>query len=249
MHHQEPVPENLVFSEDDVRFWGTAAQTGIPQIVVNAARVSRGPWPVWALMDRRGLLTSQRLITIRPKENEQPLSLELCWALLTSPLANAFVHAMSGKRDTQTQTYAAIPLPRLRDLSDSGAVERAVKSYVAKALDADSLALRTTDAEEELKQLRLQVDAEVLKLYDLAPRDERKLLDLFSGHKRAGVPFEQTEYFSRDFTPFIPLHEYLSPEYKRSTAGEIRKIDFAKALSPRMKEALRRAVELYSDEE
>jgi hypothetical protein len=249
LHHQEPVPEKLVFSEDDVRFWGTAAQTGIPQIVVNAARVSRGPWPVWALMDRRGLLTSQRLITIRPKENEQPLSLELCWALLTSPLANAFVHAMSGKRDTQTQTYAAIPLPRLRDLSDSGAVERAVKSYVAKALDADSLALRTTDAEEELKQLRLQVDAEVLKLYDLAPRDERMLLDLFSGHKRAGVPFEQTEYFSRDFTPFIPLHEYLSPEFQRSTAGEIRKIDFAKALSPRMKEALRRAVELYSDEE
>ncbi|MFA6633297.1 MAG: hypothetical protein WCU90_13430, partial [Kiritimatiellia bacterium] len=90
---------------------------------------------------------------------------------------------------------------------------------------------------------------EVLKLYDLAPRDERMLLDLFSGHKRAGVPFEQTEYFSRDFTPFIPLHEYLSPEFQRSTAGEIRKIDFAKALSPRMKEALRRAVELYSDEE
>lgn len=249
LHHQEPAPEKLVFSETDVRFWGAAAQTGIPQIVVNAARVSRGPWKIWALRDRQGLLTSQRLITVRPKTDQKPGSLEFLWAILTSPLANAFVHVMSDRRDNQTQTYANIPVPHLRDLCDSGAVVRAVKRYVEKALAAEGLALRTQALDEELKQLRLQVDAEVLKLYDLAPRDERMLLDLFTGYPRLGVPFEQTEYFSRDFTPFIPLHEYLSPEFQRSTAGEIRKIDFAKALSPRMKEALRRAVELYSDEE
>jgi type I restriction-modification system DNA methylase subunit len=249
LHHQEPVPEKLVFSEDDVRFWGTAAETSIPQIIVNASPVHGTPWPVWALMDRHGLLTSKRLITVRPNGKELPCSIELLWALLTSPLANAFVHAMSDKRDIDTQTYEAIPLPHLRDLCNSGAVVRAVKRYVEKALAAEGLALRTQALDEELKQLRLQVDAEVLKLYDLAPRDERKLLDLFSGHKRAGVPFEQTEYFSRDFTPFIPLHEYLSPEFKRSTAGEIRKIDFAKVLSPEFKAAMRRAVELYSDEE
>jgi len=249
LHHQEPVPEKLVFSEDDVRRWGTAAQNWIPQVVVNAARASRGPWKVWALMDRRGLLTSKRLITVRQKAGQQPCSLELFWAMLTSPLANAFVHAMSGQRDLDTQTYEKLPLPRLRDLCDSAAVEHAVKVYVAKALDVDALALKTPYAEEELKQLRLQVDAEVLKLYDLAPRDERMLLDLFSGYPRLGVPFEQTEYYSKDFVPCFPLHEYLSPEFQRSTAGEIRKIDFAKALSPEFKAAMRRAVELYSDEE
>lgn len=249
LHHQEPAPEKLVFSETDVRFWGTAAQTGIPQIVVNAARVSRGPWKIWALMDRRGLLTSQRLITVRPKTDQKPCSLELLWAILTSPLANAFVHVMSDRRDNQTQTYANIPMPHLRDLGDSAAVEHAVKVYVAKALEVDGLALRTPATEEELKQLRLQVDAEVLKLYDLAPRDERMLLDLFSGYPRLGVPFEQTEFYSKDYIPCFPLYEYLSPEFKRSTVGEIRKIDFAKALSPEFKAAMRRAVELYSDEE
>jgi len=249
LHHQEPAPEKLVFAETDVRFWGTAAQPGLPQIIVNAARVSRGPWKIWALMDRRGLLTSQRLITVRQKTAQGPCSLELLWALLTSPLANAFVHVMSDRRDNQTQTYAKIPVPRLRDLCDSAAVEHAVKVYVAKALEVDALALKTPDAEENLKQLRLQVDAEVLKLYDLAPRDERMLLDLFSGHKRAGVPFEQTEYYPKDFVPCFPLHEYLSPELQRSTAGEIRKIDFAKVLSPEFKAAMRRAVELYSEEE
>jgi len=243
------VPDKLVFAETDVRSWGTAAEAGIPQIVVNAARASRGPWKIWALMDRRGLLTSKRLITVRQKRDQHPCSLELFWGLLTSPLANAFVHAMSGKRDLDTQTYERLPLPRLRDLCNSAAVERAVKHYVKKALAADGLALRTQIHDEELKQLRLQVDAEVLKQYDLAPRDERMLLDLFAGQKRPGVPFEQTEYYPKDFVPCFSLHEYLSPEFQRSTAGKIRKIDFAKVLSPQMKEALRRAVELYSDEE
>jgi type I restriction-modification system DNA methylase subunit len=247
LHHQEPRSEKLVFSGEDVRFWGTAAQAGTPQIVVNAARVSRGPWKICALMDRRGLLTTKRWITIRLRREGQLISLELLWAILTSPLGNAFIHAKSGKRDIDTKTYEAIPLPCLRDPRDCVPVEQAVKTYVSRALEADKLAMQTS--EDELKSLRLQVDAKVLNLYDLAPRDERMLLDLFTGYKRLGVPFEQTEYFSSDFLPFVPLHEYLSPAFKRSTAGEIRKIDFEKMLSPRMKEALRHAVELYADEE
>lgn len=247
LHHQEPDPEKLVFAEDDVRRWGTAAQTGIPQIVVNAARVSRNIWPIRALIDTKGLYVSTNFYTIRPKD--KMYSVEFLWALLNSPIANAFVHSKSGKLHIIQETLETMHLPRIHAPHELEATEHAVKTYfkAAKMLD-DYDCLQEVDT-EKLKQLRLQVDAEVLKLYDLAPRDERMLLDLFSGHKRAGVPFEQTEYFSRDFTPFIPLHEYLSPEFQRSTAGEIRKIDFAKALSPRMKEALRRAVELYSDEE
>lgn len=247
--HQEPVSEKLVFTDEDVRFWGSAAEPGSPQVIVSAARVRSEPWTVWALMDRSGVMTSQRLITVRPKKARPTCSIELLWALLTSPLANAYIHAMSGKRDVQTQMYAEVPLPLFRDMQNCGAVECAVKTYVKKALEVDGLALRTPDVEEVLRQLRLQVDAEVLKLYDLAPRAERKLLDQFTGYVRLGMPFVQTEYFSREFIPCIPLHEYLSPEYKRSTAGEIRKIDFAKVLSPEFKAAMKRAVELYSDEE
>ena len=35
----------------------------------------------------------------------------------------------------------------------------------------------------------LRVDAEVLRLYELPPKLERQLLDLFAGWPRLGVPF------------------------------------------------------------
>lgn len=247
LYHKEPQPRDVAFEDSDVLFWRSGASIGTPQIVVNAARVRRNIWPIRALIDTKGLYVSTNLYTIRPKN--KMYSVEFLWALLNSPIANAFVHSKSGKLHIIQETLETMPFPRIHASHDLEATVYAVKAYFKATNTLDNFDYLQGMDKEKLKQLRLQVDAEVLKLYDLAPRDERMLLDLFSGHKRAGVPFEQTEYFSRDFTPFIPLHEYLSPEFQRSTAGEIRKIDFAKALSPRMKEALRRAVELYSDEE
>lgn len=66
------------------------------------------------------------------------------------------------------------------------------------------------------------MDAEVLQLYDLPPRLERQLLDLFAGEKRPGVPFHVDRYFPEGFEPFFPLHVYLSEDYQRSTAGALR---------------------------
>jgi len=218
-------------------------------VVVNAASASRGPWKVWALMDPDGWPTTTQLITVRPKGDMTALSIEFLWAILTSPVGNAFMHGFCGKRHLHTQTYEALPLPLHRNLKDCGAVERTVKTYISKTRAADATSGLAAQAADELKRLRLLVDAEVLKLYDLAPRDERAILDLFNGHRRPGVPFEQTEYFPREFRPCIPLHEYLSPEFRRSTAGEVRKIDFARQLTPHMKEALRRAGELHSGED
>ncbi len=247
LYHNEPRPRDVEFEDSDVLFWRSGASTGRPQIVVNAARVRRNTWPIRALIDTKGLYVSTNLYTIRPKI--KTYSVEFLWALLNSPLANAFVHSKSGKLHIIQETLETMPFPRIHASHDLEATVHAVKAYFKAA---NTLAnfddLKGMD-KEELKQLRLQVDAEVLKLYDLAPRDERMLLDLFSGHKRPGVPFEQTEYYPKDFVPCFPLHEYLSPEFQRSTAGEIRKIDFAKALSPEFKAAMRRAVELYSDEE
>jgi hypothetical protein len=249
LHHQTPKPESLVFTDADVRRWGTAATTGTPQVVVNAARASIGPWKVWALMDPGGWPTTQQLITVRPKGDTPAVSIEFLWAILTSPVGNAFMHGFCGTWHLRTQTYEALPLPPLRNIANGAAVELAVKAYVSKARAANAVPELAAQVADELMRLRLQVDAEVLKLYDLAPRDERAILDLFNGHPRPGVPFEQTEYYPRDFVPCFPLHEYLSPAFQRSTVGEIRKIDFAKVLSPEFKAALKRAVELYSDEE
>jgi len=149
------------------------------------------------------------------------LPLELIWALLNSPMGNAYAFCHLGKCDNIVGVLMKMPVPRL---SDEG-IERvtlAVRRYLDAARPgADTLKAETTA--EELKNLLLRVDAEVLRLYNLRPRLERRLLDLFHGHERQGVPFTFTEYFAEDFRPCIPLHDYLSPEYKRSTAGELRK--------------------------
>ncbi len=63
---------------------------------------------------------------------------------------------------------------------------------------------------ERLKFLHWRIDAEVLRLYGLPAKLERTILDLFSGIRRRGVPFEQTEYFPAGFTDLERLQELLA---------------------------------------
>ena len=63
---------------------------------------------------------------------------------------------------------------------------------------------------EQLKVLHWRIDAEVLRLYDLPAEMERKVLDLFTGIGRRGVPFEQTEYFPEGFTELDRLSDLLA---------------------------------------
>ena len=140
-----------------------------------------------------------------------------------------------------------IPLPVIRAPHDLNAVISAVGVYFSAAKEYDAMDVISGEDEAKLKRLRWQVDAELLKLYDLAPRDERMLLDLFSGQKRLGVGFEQNEYYPRDFVPCLPLHEYLGFLDSQSTASKMRKQPVWKMVSPEFKQALARAVELYPD--
>jgi len=90
------------------------------------------------------------------------------------------------------------------------------------------------------------VDAEILRLYDLPPRLERQLLDLFSGFRRRGVPFNFSRYFPEDFKPYFPLHVYLSEEYQRSTAGALRK-RYKPVTDPVILAALDHAVKAFEE--
>ncbi len=74
--------------------------------------------------------------------------------------------------------------------------------------DPQDAAADTT--KEHLKILHRRIDAEVLRLYDLPAPLERKVLDLFSGVRRRGVPFEQTGYFPKDFTELDRLSDLLA---------------------------------------
>ncbi len=55
----------------------------------------------------------------------------------------------------------------------------------------------------------LQIDAEILRGYNLPPRLERRLLLRFEGEERRGIPSFQG-YYPADFDSALPLHQVLT---------------------------------------
>jgi len=220
----------------------TGVQTGNPQVLMNYARVSRGPWRLKALIDREGHAVTSRFMTIRPRTESVPL--EFLWGLLNSPLANAFVYAHSMKRDILVGLVRQLPVPPLNQRHVER-VSHAAQRYL-NAVQPPEGALSAEPDDEQIHDLLLRLDAEVLRLYELPPRYERELLDLFSGWQRPGVPVPFTEYFPSDFEPCVSLHEYLSEDYARSTAGALRE-RYEPVTDTGLLAALRRASEDFTE--
>jgi len=208
---------------------------GVPQVLVNYAPVSRQPWKLKAVLDLAGHAVTSRFLTVRPKENAAHL--EYYWGLLNSPVANAFVHCHSMKRDILAGLLREFPVPTPAQSSIDRVVS-AANAYLAETRLSDRFALDERD-EKTIRQALLRLDAEVLRLYDLPPRLERELLDFFRGAERKGVGCTFGDYFPADFRPCIPLHEYISEGYQRSTAGEL-----AKGFQPVRSEAALAALDL-----
>lgn len=81
-----------------------------PKVIANAARLSRGPWRIAAVIDHQGLVCYQRFHGIWAKANT---SLEEIASVLNSPLANAFLYTnpAAGGRDNQIRAIEDIPFP------------------------------------------------------------------------------------------------------------------------------------------
>ncbi len=193
--------------------------SGIPQVLLNYAPVSRGPWRLKALIDYEGHPVTSSFLVVRPQTEEW--SLEALWAMLNSPLANAYAYCHGTKRTVLTGMVRALPIPDVRKEALSE-LRRLAKNYF-ELFSSASKVLHTDVDNEEAERQMLAIDAEVMRLYDLPPRFERQVLDLFDGWPRKGVDFEFTRYFPRDFESYIPLHEYLSEEYRRSTVSFVNK--------------------------
>lgn len=232
---------NLDSSVIDREVTGTGR---IPQVLLNYARVSRGPWRLKAMIDVDGHAVTSRFLTVRPVDPGTPL--EFLWAILNSPLANAFAYAHSMKRNILTGTMRRMPVPNASP-RDVQRVVDAARGYLAVTKEPDAYRLRAESDEDVVRQALLHMDAEVLRLYDLPPRLERELLDLFAGHERKGVGCGFDRYFPDGFTPYVPLHEYISDEYRRSTVGEVLK-RFKPAESPEVLVALRHAADAFGEE-
>jgi len=195
--------------------------TGAPidgtQILLNYAPVSRGPWRLKALIDHDGHAVTNRFITVRRRDKGMPD--QFIWGLVNSPVANAFAFAHLMRRDILVGTMRKLPIPHHWEAGVDSVVG-AVDRYLAAVRGPDGLSAPADP--DYLCGLLLQIDAEVLRLYDLPPRLERELLNLFAGWQRPGVPFRFDRYYPAHFEPCFPLHEYLSESFHQSTAGALR---------------------------
>jgi hypothetical protein len=208
----------------------TGLEVGVGQVLLNYAPANRMIWKIRAFIDRVGRPAKGQLVTVRPAV--QDLTLEYLWALCISPIANAYIHTHSLKRHIEVGTLREMPVPRAEP-SDVRRITRAALNYIdaAKRFDVfakqggasvlplfDGSSSEVTD-ERTLHSLLKQLDAEVLQLYDLPARAERKLLDLFAGRERPGVPGRFRGYYPKGFSQAIPLYAYLSDSYQEALRG------------------------------
>lgn len=216
--------------------------TGKPRILTNYARVGSGPWRVKALIDQEGRpVTSAFLAFQIQNENWSLFSL---WAILNSPFANAYMYCNSMERHNLAGTVRRMPIPSCTKGTLSE-LERLVAEYF-KLMERNDTELEI-DVRDKAKYLFLFIDAEVMRLYDLPPKMEKRILDLFQGVQRKGVDFEFKGYYPDGFESAVPLHEYLSQEYQRST---VEFVDdwVAKHRSDEITRILRSAVEAFEEE-
>ncbi|HUW99478.1 MAG: N-6 DNA methylase [Phycisphaerae bacterium] len=242
MIHELPADVQINLSPEVIKTPRAGTVVEQPQVLVNYAPVSRGPWRIKAFIDRQGHAITSRFVAVRSRLAELPL--EFLWAMCNSPLANAYVYAHTMKRDILVGVLRRMPVPRLTE-ADVARVTAVACNYL-DAVRLPSQGLRQEANPTLLRNLLLQMDAEVLRLYQLPPRYERQLLNLFSGWQREGVPCRFDRYFPEDYEPCFSLHEYLSDEYRRSTAGELLE-RYEPIKSPGLRRALDAAVEAFRE--
>lgn len=185
--------------------WDLAWQK--PKVLVNAAGRSRGAWRLMAANDRTGLRATQRFHAVWPLE---PSWAPVLAAFLNSAVANAYVFEHEGKRDTRKETLGRTPLPPADEL--------ALKTVAGISTECERRMLEDPGA--DLTHLLVEIDAQFLRAYDLPPRHERRLLDLFWGEERPGCAGFKG-YFPPDFLPTVPLHVYISRAYQDARADRV----------------------------
>lgn len=210
-----PKLEWVDLRRDNVRRPGAATVIGSPQVVVNYSG-PREPWRFVPVRDDEGIAVSSRFLAFRPLV-ASPYSLLSLWALLLSPVANAYAYSWSGKRQTLVREWAAMPLP---EASQEGIahIEAAASEYLDVAVPAHKFSLTAPD-EPGIRRALFALDVAVLRLYDLPARLERQLLSIFDGVERPGVGCTFTGYppgwSSRPVEPSTMLPEDDRPVWER----------------------------------
>jgi len=194
--------------------WGMPCSRG--QVLFNYIRTSRGPWRLKALSDPDGHGISSSFVVVRPNG----LSPEFFWALLNSPIANAYAYSHLGKRHNIEGVMRELRVPELSPLQLSN-IESLVRQYFV-SVEAHRGPLFKKGATTSPEEILLRTDAAVLTAYRLARETERELLDLFAGWDRGGVPFKFDGYFPRHFKQPLHLREFVAITYDWSKTNRLR---------------------------
>ena len=190
---------------------------------MNAVRVSRGPWKIAAFVDDGENRYTANFTCLWIKKSWTPKSLV---ALLNSPIAAAFAAAKETAKHILKTTLKSFPIPPELSPEQTRTIERLVDDYIAAAKDNNAAELELWNVggtEPKARRILLQIDAEILRAYNLQPRLERKLLDFFRNEKRP-VSFDFGNYFPDDFTATIPLWRYVSPDFKQCSGKHLLEI-------------------------
>jgi len=218
--------------------------TGQARLLLNYARSSQDkPWRLKGLIDEQGRPTTNCCMTITPRSVDW--NTDVLWAVVNSPFSNAFVFSHSMERHNLETTIRNIPLPSCGK-EELERISRLMRDYFA--LDREENRILSIEPDrKELKQRLLLIDAELMRLYDLPPKMEKRLLELFQGCQRKGVDFEFKGYYPEGFESAVPLHEFLSEEYQRSTVSFVKKW-VEDNRSPEIIKAFERASEAFDKE-
>ncbi len=204
-----------------------------PKLIVNAGRLSRGPWVMSASVDESGLVCYQNLHGVWLDET---VPLEVGAAVLNGPVANAFIAVREGKRHIRVDTLRSVPLPDFDEVQQERVVSL-VRKYTQTRGAWLAQEVGEREAHDQCLQLVLEIDAEVLRAYDLPLRVEHDLLDYFHGHDRVG-PVDFYHYIPLGFRPHFPLHMHVSGVIAEASAAETLKRLPSIPQSPLLDEAL-----------
>ncbi len=214
--HEHPRVRYFNIDESVIRRPG-AGLDRVNQVLVNHSPIGRGKWRLKPFIDRSRRVFASSLISVRPVDQQLPL--EYLWALCVSPIAQFYAYCFTLKRNIHTGILGSMPIPRAGD-RDVMRISRKAKEYLHAASGRRTVLEQCGPSESSLATLLRELDAEILRLYDLPAHAERILLDQFAGEQRPGVPVKFASYYPQDFTADVPLYAYLSATFQRTLRGE-----------------------------
>jgi hypothetical protein len=208
-------------SQTPVKPWRQGSATGKPQVLVNYVRAMRGPWRIKAFLDYDGHAVINTYLTIRPKPGGPPI--EFLWAVLNSPISNAFAFCNTMQKHIYDGLIAKLPLPLRWEYHVRPVLEAAL-AYLQVVKPSEPMVLRA-DNETAACEALLAMDAAVMRAYDLPVRLERAMLDLFrlpviktEERRRKGVGCVFGDYYPPGFTSYLPLYMIVSERFQRAAA-------------------------------